>query len=296
MVTAGEVSGTGAEARNELAVGERFGRYRIDARLGQGSMGTVYRATHEVRSGPFALKVLRAEHVDDPKFRQRFLYEARAASTVRHPHLVAVVDSGEVGGLPFLSMPFIEGRRLTQIIAERGPLSITEAVQVATEIGGALDALHAAGLMHRDVKPSNILVDALGASALTDFGLAKGDSGYPTVTSTGSVVGTLEYLAPERIQSQPATPASDLYALGCTVFECLIGDAPFAGGDQMRAILGHLREDPPNPALQRPELPLAFGEVVIRALAKDPAQRQATATEYAAALAGAAPPPSSSYR
>jgi serine/threonine protein kinase len=276
------------EVASALAAGDHFGRYRIEHRIGQGSMGTVYRATHEGRGDSVALKVLRADLVDDPKYRRRFLHEARAASTIRHPHLVEVVDSGEANGLPFLAMRFVQGERLTQIIARQGPLQAGEVVRIATEVGTALDALHAAGLMHRDVKPSNVLRDARGNSMLTDFGLAKGISGYATLTSSGAVVGTLEYLAPERIQSEPASPASDLYALGCSLFECLTGDAPFAGGNEMTAVIGHLREEPPDPCSQRPDLPARFGQVLLTALAKDPAARPPSGAAYARALAAGA--------
>ncbi len=273
----------------EIAGGERFGSYRIESRIGQGAMGTVYRASGDDRSEPVALKILRAELAQDPEYRQRFLHEARAATTITHPHLVTVLDAGEVEGLPFLAMPLVAGEPLDVVLRARGPLRPEQVVRIATEIGSALDALHAAGLMHRDVKPANILIEPDGRSALTDFGLAKGETGYQTVTAAGMIVGTVAYVAPERIRGERATPASDVYALGCTVFECLTGAPPFAGPTQMTVLVGHLQEEPPNPSWQRSDLTEPFGEAVIGPLSKDAAARPRSATEYARLLRDAQP-------
>jgi serine/threonine-protein kinase len=272
---------------DELRPGDAFGPYRIEARIGAGGMGTVYRAAHRDRGAAFALKVLRRALGADPTYRQRFLQEARAATTVAHPHLVPVVDSGEIGDLPFLAMPLIDGAPLDRMI-KHGPLTAAQAIRLVSEIGGALDALHGAELMHRDIKPANILVSPDGGSALTDFGLAKGTFGYRTLTVGGAVVGTLAYLAPERIRGEPATPASDIYALGCTVFECLTGSAPFTGVAEPVVVRGHLQEEPPNPSGQRPGLDEAFGAAVIVPLQKDPAARPQSATAYARLLESAA--------
>ena len=275
---------------DELSPGYVFGAYRIEGTVGWGGMGIVYRAERVAAPGErVALKVLRQELADDPQYRERFRREARAASTVVHPHLVPVLEAGEVGELAFVAMPLIDGRALQEIVNRDGTRTAAQAVRLAEEIGGALDALHAAGLMHRDVKPANVLVvrDS-GASALTDFGLAKGAAGYQTVTGAGAVVGTLEYVAPERLRGERATPASDLYALGCTLFEAVAGGPPFPGETQMMVLMGHLQEEPPNPSWQRPALGERFGEAVIAALAKDPDARPRSGAEYAALLARAA--------
>jgi serine/threonine protein kinase len=275
---------------DELLPGQRFGAYRIEGTIGRGGMGIVYRAEREGAGDRVALKVLRAEVAGDHEYRERFRREARAASAVVHPHLVPVLEAGEVGELAFVAMPLVDGPSLQEIVHRDGSLAPGQAVRLAEEIGGALDALHAAGLMHRDVKPANVLVSRdTGASALTDFGLAKGTTGYHTVTAPGGVVGTLEYVAPERIRGERATPASDLYSLGCTLFECLAGDPPFPGTSQMMILMGHLQEEAPNPSWQRPGLDERFGEAVIAALAKDPKARPRSGAEYAASLARAAP-------
>lgn len=283
-------SGTTIRVNEELSPGQRFGDYRIEGTIGRGGMGIVYRAERSAAPGDrIALKVLRAEFAGDHEYRERFRREARAASTVVHPHLVPVLDAGEVGDLAFVAMPLIDGRPLEEIIHRDGPLGPAQAVRLAAEIGGALDALHAAGLMHRDVKPANVLVlHDSGASALTDFGLAKGTAGYQTVTAPGGVAGTLEYVAPERIRGERATPASDLYSLACTLFECVAGGPPFPGETQMMILMGHLQEEAPNPGWQRPGLDERFGEAVIAALAKDPDARPRSGAEYAGLLARAA--------
>lgn len=275
----------------EFSPGVVLGAYRIEGTLGAGAMGVVYRATRAsgLCEEPVALKVLRGELSGDPEYRERFRREARAARSVAHPHLVAVLEAGEAGGLAFVAMPLIDGESLDRIVRRSGPLAPAQVVRVAEEIGSALDALHAVELMHRDVKPANVLVRRGGGeSLLTDFGLAKGASGYETVTAAGALVGTLEYVAPERIRGERATPASDLYSLGATLFECLTGTPPFPGVNQMTILMGHLQEEAPNPSWQRPGLAERFGEAVVAALAKDPAARPGSGAEYAALLARAA--------
>jgi serine/threonine protein kinase len=275
---------------DELSPGQRFGAYRIESTIGWGGMGIVYRAERTAVPGErVALKVLRVQFTGEEEYRERFAREARAASTVAHPHLVPVLDAGEVEGLAFVAMPLIDGRPLEEIVNRHGPLAPAQAVRIAEEVGGALDALHATGLMHRDVKPANVLVARdSGASLLTDFGLAQGTTGYQTVTAPGGVAGTLEYVAPERIRGERATPASDLYSLGCTLFQCVTGGPPFPGETQMMILMGHLQEEAPNPSWQRDGLDEGFGEAVIAALAKDPDARPRSGAEYAALLARAA--------
>jgi serine/threonine-protein kinase len=271
----------------ELHTGDDFGRYRVEGVLGEGGVGTVYEASLEGHDGRLALKVLKPNFATDSEYRRRFLHEARAATTIDHPHVVRVLDAGEVDGRPFLAMPFVSGVALDKMLRMEGVLSVRQVVMLAQEVGSALDALHAAGLIHRDVKPGNVILDGNGHASLTDFGFAKG-SEYETLTAAGQVVGTLLYMAPERLRGERAVPASDIYSLGCTLYECATGERPFDGVDQMQIFLGHLEEEPPNPCWCRPQLPEAFGQALCMALAKDPAERPPSATAYAEVLARSA--------
>jgi serine/threonine-protein kinase len=260
-----------------------LGPYRLEEQLGEGSMGCVFRARRAGSSGePVALKVVRVELATDDRYRQRFLHEARAASEIRHPHLVDVLDAGEVDGRQFLAMRLVHGRVLDQHISDHAPLSVGAIVRIATEIGGALDALHAVGLVHRDIKASNILLDEDNghAAALVDFGIAKG-TGYTPLTRPGQIVGTLDYLAPERIRGEPASPASDIYGLGCVVYECVAGRPPFGSKGSMATVLAHLEQEPTDPCASRVDLPAAFGAAVNAALAKDPTERPPSGRAYA---------------
>ncbi|MBD0329376.1 MAG: serine/threonine protein kinase [Thermoleophilia bacterium] len=198
-----------------------------------------------------------------------------------------VLEAGEAEGRPYLAVAYVNGRSLAERLAAEGPLPVRDAVRVAAQVGSALDALHRAGLVHRDVKPANILLAEEGAAALTDFGLAKG-TGYTVLTHAGQVVGTLDYLAPELIRGDPATPATDVYALGCVVFECVAGEPPFGSRSLFELGAAHLEEEPVDPAGGRTDAPPALGAVVLRALAKDPRDRPATATMYAHLLRAAA--------
>lgn len=266
----------------ELRAGDKLGSYRLEDKRGEGAMGCVFRARRADSEEIVALKVIRAELADDAHFRRRFLQEARAASAVSHPHLVQVLDAGEVDGRQYLAMRFVRGRALEQHIREDGPLRVSEIMRIAVEIGAAIDAVHAAGLLHRDIKTSNIMLDddRDRAAALTDFGLAKG-AGYETLTRPGQMLGTLDYLAPERIRGEEASAASDIYGLGCALFECVAGLPPFAsGGAPMAAAFGHLETEPRNPCAGRADMPVAFGSALNAALAKDPDARPRSARCY----------------
>ena len=281
---------TGRSVKTDLQAGDRLGDYTIEEQLGEGAMGCVFRARREGSDDVVALKVVRVELASDDRYRQRFLHEARAASEVAHRHLVDVRDAGEIDGRQYLAMRFVRGRQLDEHVGEHGPMPVDEVVRVADEIAGALDALHAVGLIHRDIKSSNILLDAdaAGAAALTDFGLAKG-TGYAELTRPGQIVGTMDYLAPERIRGEQATPASDIYALGCVVYECVTGQPPFGDKGMMAVAFAHLEEDPVDPVGRRPDLPATFGPAVNAALAKDPADRPPTAAAYVDLLRAARP-------
>ena len=270
---------SGRPVKVDLKAGDQLGDYRIAEQLGEGAMGCVFRAHRAGSDESVALKVVRMELAADDRYRQRFLHEARAASAVEHRHLVDVIDAGEVDGRQYLAMRFVGGLQLEQHVKRHSPMPVSEIVRIAEEIGGALDALHEVGLIHRDIKPSNILLDDAGVSALTDFGLAKG-TGYAELTRPGQILGTMDYLAPERIRGEHATPASDIYGLGCVIYECVTGAPPFGSKGMMAVAFAHLEEEPADPSASRKDLPAGFGAAVNAALVKDPASRPPSARVY----------------
>jgi serine/threonine protein kinase len=270
-----------------LEVGHRLGPYRIEARLGQGGMGIVFRALHD-DGRTVALKVLRDELGADEAFRRRLAREARAAAEVSHPNLATVLEAGEAGDRLYLAVRYVDGRSLAERLAAGGPLPVDELVRLAAEVGAGLDALHRRGIVHRDVKSANILLAADGTAVLGDFGLAKSRA-WTVLTGPGQVLGTLDYLAPELIRGEPAGPLSDLYALGCVLYECLAGAPPFAGRGVLRIGMAHLEEEPGDPAAGRDDVQPALSWTVRQALAKDPARRPTGAAALARMLRLAAP-------
>ena len=271
----------------ELAVGDRLGPYRLDSLLGEGGMGIVFRAEREPDGSVVALKVLRKELSADEVYRRRFIHEARVAEEVQHKHLVPILEAGEAEGRSYLAVACVQGRSLEERIGTDEPLPLADTLRVAAEVGAALDSLHRSNLVHRDIKPSNILLDEDGNAMLTDFGLARGRA-YTVLTKPGQVMGTLDYLAPELIRGAPADAASDIYAFGCVVFECLTGGPPFGSKSMFEVGVAHLEEEPPDPRTSRDDLPPGFGWAVLQALAKEPARRPPTATAYAHMLGMAA--------
>lgn len=265
-----------------VEVGHRLGPYRIEARLGQGGMGIVFRARHD-DGRTVALKVLREELAADEAFQRRLAREARAAAEASHPNLAPVLEAGEADGRLYLAVRFVDGRSLAERLAARGPLPVDQVVRLAAEVGAGLDALHRRGIVHRDVKSANILLAADGTAVLGDFGLAKSRA-WTVLTRPGQVLGTLDYLAPELIRGEPAGPLSDLYALGCVLYECLAGAPPFAGRGVLRIGMAHLEEEPGNPAADRDDVPPALSWTVRQALAKDPARRPTSAAALARML------------
>jgi serine/threonine-protein kinase len=263
--------------------GEKVGPYRIEDVLGEGAVGIVYRAVRDDDNVTVAVKVLKERLSEDETFRRRFVHEARAAQHVQHDHLVPVLDAGEAGGRSYLVTAYVSGRTLAQRLEDDGPLPLDDLLQLVAQVGTALDALHREGLIHRDVKPSNLMLDERGRAAITDFGLAKGPA-YTVLTKPGQVMGTLDYLAPELIRGEPATAASDLYALGCVVYECLTGVPPFGGKSLFEVGAAHLNEPPPDPAEVRDDVTPSLSWGALKALEKDPAQRPPTATAYASLL------------
>jgi serine/threonine-protein kinase len=268
------------DASVALEPGRRLGPYRLEALLGEGAVGLVFRAEREPDGVVVALKVLRPELSADDVYRRRFVHEARAASEVRHKHLVPILDAGEAAGRSYLAVAYVEGRTLEDRLEAEGALPIDDAVRLVAEVASGLDALHHAGIVHRDVKPSNVMLDASGTAALTDFGLAKGRA-YTVLTKPGQVLGTLDYLAPEIVRGQEATPASDVYALGCVTYECVSGHPPFADKNLFEIAGAHLSAEPSDPCTDRPDAPEGLGWAVLQAMAKEPAKRPPTATAYA---------------
>jgi serine/threonine-protein kinase len=266
----------------ELEPGDSVGEYRLEEVLGEGAVGIVFRGVREADGTTVAVKVLRERLSQDETYRRRLQREARVARDLHHSHVVPVLEAGEEGGRFFIVAQYVPGRSLRDTIVE-GPLPLDVVVRIASDVASGLDALHRAGLVHRDVKPSNVVLDETGRALLTDFGLAK-SSAYTILTEPGRIVGTLDYLAPELFRGEPASPLSDIYSLGCLVYECLTGKAPFGGRSFLEVGVAHLDEEPEAPEVLRGDVSPELSWAALRALAKDPAQRPPTATAYAAML------------
>ena len=258
----------------------RIGGYQLEEQLGRGATGVVWRAT-AADGSVVAVKLLDPALAGDEEYRARFAREARVAQAIPDAHLVRILEAGADEGRPFLVMEYVGGGSLAARLAH-GPLGLERTLSVIADVGAALDALHRGGIVHRDVKPSNVMQREDGSAALTDFGLAKG-AAYTVLTRPGRVQGTLDYLAPELIRGGEATPASDLYALGCVAFECLAGRPPFGDRSLFGVGTAHLEDEPPDPPTSSD-----VAWALLRALDKDPAARPATATMYAHLLRAAA--------
>jgi serine/threonine protein kinase len=269
----------------ELESGDRLGEYSLESLLGEGGMGLVFRAVG-ADGKVVALKVLRRELGEDEVFKERFGQEARAAAEVHHPNLVPILATGEADGRNYLVVRYAEGGSLDDRLRETGTLTVDETLGLVEELAAGLDALHALGLVHRDVKASNVVFDREGTAMLTDFGLAKGRA-YTLLTRPGQVLGTAEYLAPELVKGARATPVTDVYALGCMIFECLTGKTPFGHKKLVEIGLAHLDDIPPDPSADRPEVGPELGEAVLVALEKDPARRPQSAGAFASLLLSA---------
>jgi len=264
------------------------GRYELGELLGRGGMGEVRAATDHRLGRPVAVKLLRADLAGDAEVRARFEAEGRAAARLSHPNVVAVYDTGEDDGQPFIVMERLPGETLADEIA-KAPLSAGRSRRVGAQVLAALQVAHDAGIVHRDVKPGNVLFAEDGIWKVGDFGIAKSTEAVADLTATGGLVGTPAYLAPERLDGQPATPASDLYSIGVVLYEALAGRRPFEA-DVPVAMARMIRDDEPPPLRERcPDLERGLADVVERAMSKDPARRFATAAEMRTALAGAAP-------
>lgn len=268
----------------ELGPGTQIGGYRIEAMAGGGGMGTVYRATQLGLGRTVALKVIAAQFAADPGFRERFRRESRLAASLDHPNVVTVHKAGEDAGRPFVSMRFVEGPNLRQLLDSEGALSPARAVALVAQVAAALDAAHAAGLVHRDVKPSNILIERRAGTEfvyLTDFGLVKRIGDDPELTGSAGWVGSVDYAAPEQVRGDAVDARTDIYALGAVLYTALSGQVPHPCGDLPAKLYASVNQ--PTPALHPtlPHVPPGLDTVIARATAKDPRDRYASAGELA---------------
>jgi eukaryotic-like serine/threonine-protein kinase len=250
------------------------GRYRLDAQIGTGGMSTVYRAFDTVLERQVAIKLMHREIASDSDQLERFRREARAVAQLNHPHIVTVIDAGEDDNTPYIVFEYIEGETLKDRIRRFGRLPISEAVAYAVEIARALGVAHERGIVHRDVKPQNVLVDEEGAAKVTDFGIAR-TLDQEGLTADGRVLGTTDYVSPEQALGHPVTGQSDLYSLGIVLFEMLTGDVPFKGENQVAVAMKHVREQLPDVQIRRPEVSSALAAVLDKATAKDLDERYA---------------------
>ena len=272
-------------------VGTSFAGYRVESLLGRGGMSVVYLAEHPRLKSKVALKLLAPALAEDDVSRERLVRESRLAASLSHPNVIPVYDTGEEDGVLFVSMRFVAGQDLRALIREGGPLSVADTASVISQAAAALDAAHARGLVHRDVKPANILLEQGSEGPwhvyVADFGLTKHTDARSGATASG-VVGTVDYMAPEQIEGRQLDGRADVYALGCVLFECLVGRPPFKLDTDVAVLWAHIREDPPLPSDVNRSLPRACDGIVDRALAKSPRDRYATCGELAADVRAAA--------
>ncbi len=271
-----------------ITVGTKLGVYQVTETLGRGGMAEVYKGQHSTLGREVAIKTLPAAAAQDPEFRKRFEREARTIGALSHPNIVRLYDFGEVAGTYYMVMEYVQGGSLSGRMQQIGALPLAEARRLVGEIGGALDYAHGQGIVHRDVKPSNVMLqqqDGDWRPVLTDFGIARIMGGGTRITRTG-IVGTFDYMAPEQIRdAQDVDGRADIYSLGVMLFQMLTGRLPFEAGHPAALLIAHLNQPAPNPRDLRPDIPELVADATLRALEKDPARRFQTAGELAAALA-----------
>src|SRR5437764_4464171 len=278
---------TGAPLQLRLPeIGDDIAGYRIESIAGRGGMGIVFRAEHVHLGRAVALKVLTADLAGNRSFRARFVREAQTAARLEHPNIVPVYDAGEEAGLLYIAMKFIEGSDLGHLLDAEDRFSAQRTIDLLGDIADALDIAHTAGLVHRDVKPGNVLVDNT-RSWLSDFGLTKRIASRTALTAAGRTVGTAAYLAPEQIRGQDVDGRTDVYAFGCVLYECLTGGVPFVRDTDMAVLWAHLEAEPTPPTTHQPHLPSAVDRVFTTALAKKKDDRFTSCDEMVAALAEA---------
>jgi eukaryotic-like serine/threonine-protein kinase len=259
------------------------GRYRIQRKLGSGGMANVYLAEDQELGRRVAIKILNDRHANDDQFVERFRREAKNAAGLSHPNIVSIYDRGEAEGTYYIAMEYLDGRSLKELIVSRGPAPINVAIDYVRQILAALRFAHRNGIVHRDIKPHNVLVDGEGRLKVTDFGIAR--AGASQMTEAGSIIGTAQYLSPEQAKGAPVDQTSDLYSVGIVLYELLTGVVPFTGDTPVEIAMKHLSAIPDPPSAHRSEIPRELDKVVMRALAKDPHERYQTAEELDADLA-----------
>src|SRR3954449_381426 len=259
------------------------GRYRLDAQVGSGGMSTVYRAFDTTLERRVAIKLMHRPLAQDSDQLERFRREARAVAQLNHPHIVGVIDAGEDDGAPFIVFEFVDGETLKERIKRNGRLAIPEAIAYAIEIARALGAAHAQGIVHRDVKPQNVLVDEEGTAKVTDFGIAR-TLDQDGLTADGRVLGTTDYVSPEQALGHDVNGQSDIYSLGVVLYEMLVGDVPFHGETQVSVAMKHVREDIPDLQSRRPEASATLASVLDRMTDKDLKRRYADVPSLVADL------------
>ncbi|MEV6019893.1 MULTISPECIES: serine/threonine-protein kinase [unclassified Streptomyces] len=271
-------------------IGRQIAGYRIEREIGRGGMAVVYQAKDLRLDRTVALKLLAPELARNDTFRGRFTHESRVAAAIDHPHIVPVFEAGETDGVLYIAMRYVAGRDLRHLLDREGPLTVTVAGRIGIQVASALDAAHDHGLVHRDVKPGNILV-AQGTDSdhpehvyLTDFGLTKKSLSLTGFTSVGQFVGTLDYVAPEQISGKPVDGRCDVYSLGCVVYETMAGHPPFQRDDDMALLWAHQYDQPPALSSVRPGIPDAVDEVLAKALSKSPDDRYDSCLAFVSAL------------
>ena len=274
---------------SDLRVGTQLAGYEIESLLGRGGMGVVYLAKHLRLGRRVALKVLAPEYADDKVFRERFVRESTTAASIDHPNVIPLFDADEADGVLFLAMRYVPGTDLKRLIEENGALEPARAVNIVRQLAGALEAAHARGLIHRDIKPGNIMVTTMDGEGtdhvyLMDFGLTKHGGSKSGLTATGAFIGTIDYIAPEQIEGKAIDARTDIYAVGCVLYECLTGHVPFEKDAGVAVMYAHLMDPRPKPSALRPELPEAFDRIVAKAMARDPEERYPSAVQLAADL------------
>src|SRR6185312_2384695 len=276
--------------RPPLLAGSVLAGFRVRSLIGEGAMGAVYLAEDLSRRQRVALKVLDPELARDERFRQRFLRESQVASSLDHPNIVTTFASGDEGGVLYLAMEYVDGVDLRELLRRNAVLDLERTLALLAQVAAALDAAHAEGLVHRDVKPGNILVAtrAIGERAyVCDFGLARHVSSVSSLTGERGFVGTIDYVPPEQIEGGTIDARADVYSLGCVLFQCLAGERPFDRESELSVVFAHLNEPPPRLTDLWPELPEAFDDVFATALAKEPDERYSTCGELMAAATAA---------
>jgi serine/threonine-protein kinase len=274
----------------ELSHGDEFAGYAIERALGRGGMGILYLALEPGLDRLVALKLIAPDAAEDEVFAQRFAEESKVAASIEHPNVVPIYAAGEEAGVPYIAMRYVSGSDLGRRIRHEGRLEPELAVALIAQVGNGLDAIHAAGLVHRDVKPANVLLSGPAGSEhayITDFGVARNVATESGLTRTGRFVGTLDYVAPEQISGGKVDARADVYALGCLLFKLLTGDVPFPRDSEAARLYAHLHEPPPAPSLQAEGVPMALDDVAIRAMSKEPQDRYPSAGDLGRAAVAA---------